>query len=199
MPKSLVNGIGVNDLNYAARKYEKVDGRRKQVWVCPFYRAWRDMMKRCYSSKFHETRPTYVDCSVTKEWHSASRFKSWMEKQDWEGMQLDKDILMKGNKVYSPETCVFVHQAVNLFLLDRSGDRGDLPIGVSFHKKSGSYMANCSNSFTKKSEYLGCFDCPQEAHKAWKSRKRELAIQLSESEFVTDERVAKALINRYRG
>ena len=199
MPKSLVNGIGVSDLPYSVTRYEIVNGKVKLIWACPFYSAWKGMINRCYSEKCQKRQPTYIGCSVSESWYSASRFKEWMEKQDWEGMQLDKDILVEGNKIYSPDACVFVSQEVNKFLTDKSRCRGDLPIGVSFNKENGKFRSNCSNPFTKKQEHLGYFTCPQEAHQAWRDRKHELAVMLANSEFVTDERVAKALINRYRG
>ena len=118
-----------------------------------------------------------------------------MGTQDWEDKQLDKDLLVEGNKVYSPKTCVFVTRMVNMFTTDRGNDRGELPIGVDWHKGSGRFRSRCRNPFTKKNEHLGLFDCEQEAHQAWLRRKLELAYELAELQ--TDPRVAEALINRY--
>lgn len=195
--KKLVMGVGINDLTYVTQSYENIDGKQKLVWICPFYSTWRSMLKRCYSSKYHKTHPTYTGCSVVEEWKSTSNFREWMSCQDWKGLQLDKDILTKGNNIYSPDTCVFVHGLVNAFLCNHIYGSGEFPIGVSLNKKSGSYVAQCRNPFTKKKECLGYFNFPQEAHQAWKSRKRELSIELANSEYVTDERVAKSLINRF--
>ena len=75
--------------------------------------------------------PTYKGCSVSEEWLRFSNFKRWMEKQDWDGKQLDKDILFEGNKVYSAETCVFVTSVVNSFTSDSGAKRGEWLIGVS--------------------------------------------------------------------
>ena len=195
----LVFGVGINDADYATKKREtvEVNGVRKQrlVWECPYYRAWTSMLKRCYSSKFQERRPTYKGCSVSEEWRRFSNFRSWMERQDWEGMQLDKDILFNGNKVYSKETCVFVTSLVNSFTIDRGNDRGECLIGVNWHKGVGKFVSQCSNPFTKKQEHLGYFNCEIEAHQAWLKRKLELAQLLASEQ--TDERVAKALIDRY--
>jgi len=197
--KKLVCGVGINDANYAVYKYEaiEVDGVLKQnrVWICPYYRTWTSMLNRCYSSKSQEIRPTYKGCSVSEEWLSFSNFRRWMEKQEWEGMQLDKDLLFEGNKVYSAETCIFVTRGVNLFITDGAASRGECLIGVYWNKASSKFMSMCRNPFTKKRENLGRFSCEVEAHQAWLNRKLELARLLAAEQ--TDERVAKALIERY--
>ena len=197
--KKLVFGVGNNDADDVVKKWESidVDGKRKKklIWICPFYRTWQNMLKRCYSIKFQEHNPTYIGCTVTDEWLTFSVFKNWMTTQDFEGNQLDKDLLFEGNKVYGPETCVFVSGAVNSFTIDRGNDRGEFLIGVSWHKGAGKFKVSCSNPFTKKGEHLGLFTCEQEAHQAWLKRKLELAYELSYEQL--DERVAEALINRY--
>jgi len=196
----LVFGVGINDADYVVAKYETtgyVDGvrKRKLVWICPYYQAWKNMLKRCYYTKYQERKPTYKGCSVSEEWWRFSNFRSWMEKQDWEGMQLDKDLLLEGNKVYSAETCVFVTSMVNSFTTDCGASRGEWMVGASWNKEKGEFQSNCSNPFTKKGEHLGYFDCEIEAHQAWLKRKLELATLLAAIQ--TDERVAKALIERY--
>ena len=195
----LVYGVGINDADYVVQKKETIEvngvRKRKLVWYCPYHRAWKDMLKRCYSAKLQEVRPTYKGCSVSQEWLTFSNFRRWMEKQDWEGMQLDKDLLFAGNKVYSKETCVFVSSSVNLFTTNRGNDRGEWMIGVYWNKPAGKFQSQCSNPFTKKSEHLGMFTCDKEAHQAWLKRKLELATLLAAEQ--TDERVAKALIARY--
>lgn len=115
--------------------------------------------------------------------------------QDWQNKQLDKDLLIEGNKVYSPETCVFVSGMVNTFTTDCSAARGEWLIGVYWDKKSDKFQSRCSNPFTKKREYLGYFDCELEAHETWLKRKLELAYELSSIQV--DQRVAEALIERY--
>jgi hypothetical protein len=118
-----------------------------------------------------------------------------MEQQDWKGKQLDKDLLVHGNKTYGPEHCVFVSEQVNKFMNERTSARGEWPIGVVWHKGKSRFQSMCCNPFTKKSDYLGLFTCPNEAHQAWLKRKRELAHELAALQ--TDTRVAKALIDRY--
>ena len=197
--QKLVFGVGINDADYAVTEWEtiEVNGVRKQqcVWYCPYYRSWVEMLRRCYSTKYQETRQTYKGCIVSDEWLTFSNFKSWMEFQDFEGMQLDKDILFEGNKVYSAETCVFVTKTVNMFITDSGASRGEWLIGVNWHKATSKFVSQCNNPFTKKREHLGLFDCEIEAHQAWLNRKLELATLLAAEQ--TDERVAKALIARY--
>ena len=195
----LVYGVGINDADYVVERKEtiEVDGKIKQrvVWVCPYYRTWKNMLKRCYSDKYQERQPTYKGCSVSEEWLTFSNFKRWMERQDFEGKQLDKDLLFEGNKVYSAETCTFVTRGVNLFTTDRGNNRGEWLIGVCWNKRDGVFMSQCSNPFTKKREYLGLFVNELEAHQAWLKRKLELAHLLAAEQ--TDERVAEALVERY--
>ena len=198
--RKLVHGVGVNDADYAVQKFETigyVDGKQKQklVWRCPYYRTWVNMIDRCYSDRTQNKNPTYKGCSVSEEWLTFGVFKNWMEKQDWEGNQLDKDLLFEGNKLYSPETCVFVSPMTNNFIIDRGAARGKWLIGVCWDKKKAKFMSLCGNPFTKKQEYLGYFDCEQEAHQAWRKRKLELAHLLAAEQ--EDPRVAEALIARY--
>ena len=198
--KATVYGVGINDADYVVKKFETigyVGGKRKQklVWICPYYRAWQNLLKRAYSKSFQERQPTYIGCSVSEEWKRFSNFRKWMVSQDWEGKQIDKDLLVEGNKVYSEETCVFVSRAVNMFMIDRGASRGEWLIGVCRHKRDDNFQSHCRNPFTKKQEYLGLFVNEQEAHQAWLKRKIELAHELAAIQ--TDERVAKALIMRY--
>lgn len=198
--KKLVYGVGINDADYVVRVYETigyVNGRQKQklVWACPYYRKWQDMIGRCYSDNYRDKYPTYNGCSVSEEWLTFSNFKRWMEKQDWEGKQLDKDLLIVGNRVYCEDACVFVKGSLNKFLTDSRASRGEWPIGVHWDKSSGKFKAQCGNPITNKREHLGLFTCHQEAHYAWLKRKLELAHLLAEEQ--TDERVSNALIERY--
>ena len=196
--KNWICGIGFMDIeDYVSQKFEIVDGKRKLVWICPFYRTWKSMIVRCYDVNFH-SRHTYKDCSVCEEWLYFSNFKRWMETQDYEGKHLDKDLLIEGNKIYSPETCIFVHSNVNGFVLDCRAARGKYMVGVSWHKRDCVFRANCQNPFTRKYEHLGYFTNELEAHLAWKTRKHELACMLADSAYVTDERLANVLRNKYK-
>lgn len=188
--KKLVCGVGINDADYVTQP--KING--KQV-CCKFYSVWLHMLRRCYSENYQNKKPTYKGCSVCEEWLTFSNFKAWMEKQDWQGHDIDKDILVKGNKVYSPETCVFVTALVNTFIISNDSSKGEHPIGVTWHKRDMKFRALCSNPFSKKQECIGYFDDAHNAHLAWKKRKHELACQLADIQ--DNPRVAEALRTRY--
>ena len=115
--------------------------------------------------------------------------------QDWNGKALDKDILHPGNKVYGPDTCVFVQTELNNFLTDHGSDRGEYPIGVNWNKRAGKLHARCCNPFTGKRESLGLFSCPGAAHEAWRRRKHELACAYADQQ--EDPRIAQALRERF--
>lgn len=195
----LVYGVGVNDLDYVVYKESSttVEGNRvrKQEWVCPFYCAWVGMLKRCYSKKYKQEHLSYVDVVCTEDWFYASKFKSWMQEQDWEGKQLDKDIIVPNNKLYSPSTCAFVSSVTNSYILDSKSSRGEWLLGVYWNKANRKFTAQCRNPFTKKNEYLGLFDKETETHEAWRKRKHELAQLVAATE--TDTRVVEALKKRY--
>jgi hypothetical protein len=191
----LVYGVGINDADYVQQMEEVVDGKRKLVWICPFYKTWRSMLERSYSKKYKLKRPTYEHVSVCKEWHLFSTFKSWMQEQDWEGNQLDKDLLVSGNRVYSPEACVFVSGQVNNFMINSGATRGGYRIGVCWNKQRGKFVAQCRDPFAGIGRYLGYFPTENEAHEAWLAKKLEHAHALAAIQ--TDERVANALIDRY--
>ena len=195
--QNLVYGVGINDADYPTSNKKLVNGRYKLAWVCPFYKTWVNMLKRCYSKSYHQTRPTYRDCSVSPEWFTFSTFKTWMEAQDWQGKQLDKDLLIKQNKIYSPDTCIFVTGEINKFTTDSAKTRGEYLIGVSFYKTNNNFVSTCRNPFTNKKECLGYFTSELEAHQAWKNRKHELACQLANSKYCNSSRLAEALQSRY--
>jgi len=198
--KSLVYGIGINDSDYLteiSRYIYDQDGvrKRKRIWFCPFFRKWSSMLMRCYCEKYLERKPTYRGCTVCEEWLTFSNFKAWMETQEWAGNHLDKDLLIQGNKVYSPETCIFVPSIVNTFLNDCAASRGVYPIGVHLDKRRNELSVKCCNPFTGKPEHLGTFPVDQVliAGNAWKARKAIFAAQLAALQ--KDSRVSQALMN----
>ncbi len=191
----LLCGVGINDANYVVKPTNPLRGSQS---TCPYYRKWKSMIERCYSEKCREKRPTYKGCTVCEEWLTFSNFKQWMEKQNWESKQLDKDILHEGNKVYNPRDCVFVSRMLNMFVLDRGKARGDFMIGVCFDKDNKKFISNCNNPLTKKKEHLGRFNSELEAHLAWKTRKLELVDLLQEQGYIDDVRIYKALKLKYK-
>lgn len=158
------------------------------------YVVWRNMLMRCYDEKTHIKRPTYIGCTVCNEWHNYSNFKQWFDENYQEGYCLDKDILFKGNKVYSPKTCCFVPNEINSILTKRQNYRGNLPIGVRYSDSRLRYKVQ----FTKSSDktYIGYFSAPEEAFEAYKKAKedylKELANKYKEN---ISEAVYNALMN----
>ena len=197
--KRLVSGVGINDADYVTQISITLSGtgknrKRKVIWCCPYYRTWAGMLKRGYSQKQKKVRPTYEDCTVCKDWHTFSNFKAWMEKQDWQGKELDKDLLVRGNKTYSPETCIFIDYVINTFLTEPNVGAEGLP-GTVWDKQRKKFTAQISNPFTKKNEKLGRYDSQIDAHKAWLARKLEFATELAYGQ--DNIMVRDALIARY--
>ena len=97
-------------------KYKMSENRK----LTKCYKAWYHMLQRCYDHKLHERYPTYKDCKVSEEWHNFQNFGKWFDDNyyeiEGETMTLDKDILTKHNKIYSPETCIFVPQKNKCFI-----------------------------------------------------------------------------------
>lgn len=159
------------------------------------YDSWKSMLTRAYSEKSQERLPTYKGCTVAEEWCNFQNFAEWFE-QNWkpfmEGWHLDKDILVKGNKVYSPETCAIVPSDINYLFTKSNKKRGDLPIGVNRHLKK--YRAQFRKN--NKTVYLGVFDTPEEAFQAYKVAKEgSLAEFAEEWKELISPKVYEALYN----
>lgn len=186
----LIYGHGIND------SIEKVsitiDGK---IIKCPYYTTWHSMLKRCYDPIEHRNYPNYIGCHCVDEWHLFSKFKEWMTLQDWKGKQLDKDLLFRGNKLYSPETCVFISGRVNAFLTDRKRARGEYALGVGKNPWQTKYRAYCNNPFTNKRIGLGTHATIELAHEAWKTQKHKFACDLAGLE--QDSRISDALRNYF--
>lgn len=182
-----VYGVG-----YLGEGYYKATINKKKTIQ---YRAWSSMLQRCYDEKLHIKRPRYKGCKVVEEWHNFQVFAKWFDDNYYEiegqTMCLDKDILNKGNKIYSPETCVFVPQNINTIIVKSDSIRGDLPIGISFHKSSNKYQAKCKNSFGK-DVYLGIFETTKEAFSTYKKYKEKLIKEVAEIHI---DRIPKRLYN----
>ncbi len=179
----LVHGVGINDVGYQV--VTKKDGKRV---YCPFYSTWRYMLKRCYSKN---ADTTYKDCYVCNEWLSLSNFKHWMELQIWRELQLDKDIIKPGNKVYCPEFCAFVPNYINSSIVDRRAARGSTPQGVyrCKGKDINPFQVQLSKNTVKTT--IGYFATEDEAIKAYTTSKAEYLVELAEDQ--EDNRVANGL------
>lgn len=143
------------------------------------YQTWQHMLERCYDEKYHEKYPTYIDCEVCEEWLCFQSFAEWFYDNyytvDDETMCLDKDILVKGNKIYSPENCIFVPERINTLFVKSDKSRGYYPIGVNYNKVSEKFQARCNiynyEENKKEKHSLGYYDTPQKAFEVYKEFK----------------------------
>lgn len=153
------------------------------------YSIWRSVLGRCYYDKKRINIPTYKDCKVCDEWLYYKNFKEWYDENYYEiegqKMTLDKDILVKGNKIYSPKTCVFVPEVINLLFTKNNKNRGDLPIGVDWFKRDNMYRAQYrfydKNKKISKSKHIGLYNTPEDAFNAYKIAKEENIKQVADS------------------
>lgn len=156
------------------------------------YYTWKDTLRRCYSLNQQKKQPTYRGVLMSEEWHNFQNFGAWFEQNNnpstMKGWQLDKDILVKDNKVYSAETCCFVPQEINNLFTKGKKCRGDYPIGVI---KRGENRFEAS---TRKS--LGCFKTPNEAYEVYKAAKEKYIKEVANKwKDLIDPRVYKAMYN----
>ena len=167
-----IYGVG-----YIGEGKYKVSENSKKTRI---YATWSHMLERCYDEKIHKKRPTYKDCSASEKFHNFQNFAKWYEDNyyevEGERMCLDKDILVKGNKIYSPETCILGPQTINSLFVKRQNDRGESVIGTSLYK-NGKYQVNCSllNPETGKSkkEHLGYYETQEKAFEVYKYYKEK--------------------------
>ena len=131
----LVCGIGINDYGSVT-----INGK-----LIKSYTVWKDMIRRCYNYKCQKRNPTYIDCYVCPEWLYFSKFKVWFDDNYVPGFDLDKDILIQGNKEYGPNVCRFVPHYLNSLLLDRGNFRGQYPLGVCKCKQRSGYLMQCND------------------------------------------------------
>ena len=189
--KLLPNVLGVG---IVGDKYNcKINGKYVKE-----YQLWKDMLKRCYGEKRHLRHPTYKDCEVSDNFKYYEYFYEWCNKQIGFGneyWQLDKDLLVKGNKVYSENTCVFIPKEINLVLVKRTALRGEHLIGVHWHNASKAFVAQI-NKNEGKQEKLGSFKTEIEAFNAYKQAKESFIKEQAEKwKNKIDIRAYNALIN----
>lgn len=157
------------------------------------YTVWYSMIRRCYSDVYHKGHPTYIGCTVCDEWLLFSNFKKWFDENYIEGYALDKDILIKGNKVYSPETCCFVPNEINQLLCNKSKRKHDLPKGVC-KTKYNKYIACLSVGNNIKR--LGNYNTKEEAFNAYKRAKEEYIKEVANRyKYKIDVRAYNSLID----
>lgn len=133
------------------------------------YKNWYRILSRCYDEKLRDKHPTYLGCTMSEYFLTYTNFKEWYVSQpywDADGYVLDKDLLVKGNKVYSPETCCFIPTAINSLLTTTGKNRGKLPIGVRLAKGGVRYQSDIGKN--GKNYYLGTYDTINEAFNSYK-------------------------------
>lgn len=164
------------------------------------YNRWHWMMNRCYSDAIHELQLQYTGCSVCKEWWNYSNYKLWYDehrtsiKAFGEAFEMDKDILIKGNKVYSPETVCFVPKIINSLFTNGRENRGDYPLGVYYDKEKKKYVANMS--FGGKNIKLGTFATVEGAFNKYKVYKEELIKKIAEQyKGKIEDKIYQAMMN----
>lgn len=175
-------GVGVHKTSYKGNK---------EV----LYDKWYKMLERAYCLKYKEKHPTYKNVTVCEEWHNFQNFAEWYysnynsDYMKW--WELDKDILIRGNKIYSPETCCFVPQEINKLLSKPSKCR-KYPTGV--HLSFGKYQAVCGMG--KKQKSLGTFDTPEEAFQAYKIAKEDYIKEVANKwRYLINTKVYEILMN----
>lgn len=169
-------------------KYKtRTNGKHSKI-----YQVWHDMLKRSYGIEWLAKYPTYRGCSVTEEWLNFQNFAKWFEKNYIEGYQLDKDVLYKNNKLYSPETCCFIPHNINKLLTKHNKDRGQYPLGVC--KGGNRYKA--SVFIDGKTINLGSYKTSEEAFYSYKKVKEDIikAVANRWKDKISD-KVYEALMN----
>ena len=166
---ALTYGVGVNDCTFSVTS--KMDGVHVTHRA---YQTWRGILQRCFDAQTKEKYPTYADCSLGGEWVYFSNFHRWWKVNYRDGWVVDKDLLFPGNKVYSPQHCLYVPEELNNFVLSREAKRGLSPIGSTFDPLLGKYRTSISLGKGEKF-HLGIHKTAEEAYSAWLTAKIKLA------------------------
>ena len=194
--------MGVDKEGNVPKISELKDGKSVVTWE---YNKWNAMLQRCFDNKYKDRYPTYKDITCCDRWLCFANFLEDLEvlkqEYDWnkdEKLQLDKDILHKGNKIYSLENCVLVPDYINFLFLKSDAVRGDYPIGVCYNKKSKKYKAQCN--INRKLKGLGYYNTIEQAFNAYKQAKEQeikrIANDCVSKGFITkDSSLYKAMIN----
>ena len=167
-----VYGVGVIGDSYSCWDGSKI---RKE------YDLWSSMLARCYSPKSHKARETYIGCTVSENFKSYTYFYEWCNQQvgfSENNFELDKDLLSGVSKYYSEGTCVFLPQEINVALIKQNKKRGDFPVGVTYHKNTGNFVAQLSTSTGRK--HVGAFNNVIDAFAAYKKAKETYLVELAQ-------------------
>ncbi len=175
-------------------KYISGIGKYSKINTPEIYRCWYNILLRCNDKIFQEKEPTYIGCELCKEWWNLQEFGKWYEQNYINNFTIDKDILIKGNKLYSPETCCFVPKELNNLLTKANNIRNNLPIGVCYKKQLNKYSAQLHIGDSYK--FLGYYDTVEKAFLKYKEEKENYIKFIAEKyKSIINENVYKALIN----
>lgn len=184
--------LGVDKNGNMPKASEMKDGKSVQTWE---YHKWQKMLQRCFDNKYREKYPTYKGVTCCSRWLCFANFLEDFEilKQEYnwsedEKINLDKDILHKGNKIYSLENCVLVPNWINMLFVKRDARRGDCPIGVSYDKRNKKYRAFCN--INGKQRGLGSYNTVEQAFNAYKQAKEQ------EIKRIANDCVSKGFISK---
>ena len=181
-----VFGVGIIGAKYPIT----INGVKTKEYV-----LWKGMLQRCYSDTQY---PTYEGCEVSDNFKSYEYFYEWCNSQIGfavEGFELDKDLLLKGNKIYSENTCVFIPSEINSLLVKREALRGEHLIGVSWRNTKKAFVAQV-NKNKGSPEWLGSFNTELEAFNTYKTAKETfIKEQANKWKGKIDERAYNALMN----
>lgn len=154
------------------------------------YDTWRHMLIRVFNEEYKNKYKTYEECEICEEWLNFQNFALWYEQNYYEidnqRMHLDKDILVKNNKLYSPETCIFVPQRINELFTKSNKIRGEYPIGVTYHKRDNVLCVRCNvyDNKTKKKRIVNIKrlppDRPFQAFTYYKNFKEDYIKQVAD-------------------
>lgn len=174
-----VHNVGIVGAKYPVKANGKITKE---------YNTWNNMIKRCFNENVHKKRPTYIECEVCDEWLHFENFYEWLHSQpnfeQWLKLKksaLDKDILIKGNKLYSPETCCLVPQNINNLLLKCDSTRGNNPIGLYYNEEINSYMVNCCEN--GHGNYKGSYETLENAFMKYKNEKERVIKEVAIKEY----------------
>lgn len=150
------------------------------------YDTWKSMIQRCYDDKHQQRCPTYKNTTICEEWKNYQNFAEWysesFHKIKGVKFQLDKDLLQNNvkNKIYSPDTCVFLPHNVNSFLANKKTYNTSNYTGVHWHKTNKKWQAEIMVFGENKKKNLGFFSTPEEASFAYQKARSEQAEKAKE-------------------
>ena len=184
-----VYSVGILGAKYSS----KINGVHTKEYV-----VWTHMLQRCYSDTHKKKHPTYKGCEVSDNFRSYEYFYEWCNNQigfGSEGWHLDKDLLIKGNKVYSENTCIFIPSEINMVLIKSTASRGQHLIGVCWSNTNKAFVAKVSKN-KGNPEHLGFFNTELEAFKAYKQAKESfIKEQANKWKDQIDDRAYEALMS----